>query len=159
MATTSIHTAIEFGDEEFIEQFVAKVTHIDGEESGRTPLMSAALKGRADLVRRFLALGADPNRTDSSGATALHYAMTNPSIEVVTALLEAGADPNVQETAHGKTPLWDAVFRARRLPDVVAAMMKHGGDPNIANRAGVTPLGLADGFASHLLPILRGDSV
>ncbi|MCW3099338.1 MAG: ankyrin repeat protein [Chthonomonadaceae bacterium] len=43
---------------------------------GTTPLMSATVLQRADLVRKMLAMGADVNARDAKGKTALYYAQT-----------------------------------------------------------------------------------
>jgi cytohesin len=58
----------------------------------RTPLHHAAAKNRPDMVLLLLALGADPNATDATGATPLTTAaQDNAEPAIVTALLEAGA--------------------------------------------------------------------
>lgn len=69
--------------------------------NGETALMLAAIQGKEPLVRRLLALGAQPR---SSGWTALHYAATGGHQGIVKLLLEAGA-PVDPRTAGGVTPL------------------------------------------------------
>jgi ankyrin repeat protein len=63
-----------------------------------TPLMHACRLNHPDIVRLFLAAGADVNLHDEShiGDTALHEAVVGGGIEVVKLLLEAGADPQIQ---------------------------------------------------------------
>jgi hypothetical protein len=61
---------------------------------GATPLMAAALYGDAALVRRLLAVGADPNAADMFGVTPLMWAL--PDVGKMQALLDAGADVNAR---------------------------------------------------------------
>jgi len=68
----------------------------------------AALKGKAEALRRMLALGVEPTtvsaQTQSHG-TALHHAVWSGSLDAVKVLVEAGADFNRRDTAHNATPL------------------------------------------------------
>jgi ankyrin repeat protein len=58
----------------------------------RTPLHHAAARNRGSIVRLLLALGADPNATDASGATTLTTAsQENADAAIVDDLLAAGA--------------------------------------------------------------------
>ena len=58
-----------------------------------TPLMFAAIDGRADVARLLLARGADPNRVDSADNSALCAAMYSPrsNVETVQVLVQGGA--------------------------------------------------------------------
>jgi ankyrin repeat protein len=69
---------------------------------GTTPLMVAALRGDAGMVRRLLASGANPNAANDAGATALMWAVT--SVAVTRVLVDAGADINAR-SADARTPL------------------------------------------------------
>jgi hypothetical protein len=68
----------------------------------------AALKGKAEALRRMLALGMEPTtvsaQTQSHG-TALHHAVWSGSLDAVKILVEAGADLNRRDTAYDATPL------------------------------------------------------
>jgi ankyrin repeat protein/Flp pilus assembly protein TadD len=64
------------------------------DEQGRTTLMLAAGKGRADLIPGIVAAGVDVNARDKDGDASLYYAATNGSLEAVDALLRAGANVN-----------------------------------------------------------------
>jgi ankyrin repeat protein len=58
----------------------------------RTPLHHAAAKNRPGMVRLLLALGADPNATDATGATPLTTAaQESAEASIVSTLLAAGA--------------------------------------------------------------------
>src|SRR4051794_7325728 len=60
---------------------------------GVTPLMQAAMAGRADLVQRLLRAGADVNAAADNGFTPLHDAAVADHPQVVQLLLAAGASP------------------------------------------------------------------
>ncbi|UII55057.1 ankyrin repeat domain-containing protein [Cytobacillus spongiae] len=77
----------------------------DTDHEGNTPLISAVLNGRENIVE-FLVKN-DPTRIDSRnhyGDTALIVAANYGYKEIVQFLLKAGADPSIQ-TKEGKTAL------------------------------------------------------
>lgn len=77
-------------------------------ETGRTPLLAAALKRRALFARYLLAHGADADvRLLKGGRSALHIAVSAGDGGLVSALLAGGANPNAADDA-GATPLQDA---------------------------------------------------
>lgn len=70
--------------------------------AGETPLMMAALRGRAEWARRLLARGAAVHRP---GWAPVHYAASGPEGEpVLRLLLDAGAPVNAR-SPNGTTPL------------------------------------------------------
>lgn len=82
--------------------------------AGDTALHIAAAAHAPDVVRRLLALGADPAARNRRGATPLHYA--------------ADARPGVSG--------WDAAAQA----DTIACLTAAIGNPDLPDRSGVTPL-------------------
>uniref|UniRef100_A0A0G4H8T1 Uncharacterized protein n=1 Tax=Chromera velia CCMP2878 TaxID=1169474 RepID=A0A0G4H8T1_9ALVE len=72
----------------------------------RTTLHKAALKGSHEVVKVFLAGGADVHCRDAVLASPLHCAVLSPhdSVKISEALIAAGADINGQDK-HGRTPL------------------------------------------------------
>ena len=60
-------------------------------DSARTPLMLAAAKGEAEMVKILLEKGADANISDTSGKTALELAEETGHTEIVHLLLDVGA--------------------------------------------------------------------
>lgn len=62
-------------------------------EGQTTPLIHAAMLGRAPMVRDLLARGADVTMVDLMGRAALHAAAREGHAEIARMLLEAGADP------------------------------------------------------------------
>ena len=114
----------------------------------RSPLHYAAAEGQAAVVRRFLAAGVDPNRSDRADWTPLHFAAQANSAESVAALIEAGAEVDPRDE-HGNTPLFRAVFNSRGEGDVIVLLRAHGADPHAVNRHGVSPLALARKIANY----------
>lgn len=76
-------------------------------EEGQTVLYLAAARDDAELAKRLLKLGADPNKADDRGSLPLAEAVLsiNSDLEVVKLLVEAGADVNGVEEENGATPL------------------------------------------------------
>lgn len=104
---------------------------------GGTPLMTAALFGRANLAKRLLAAGADVNARNDSGWTALKIAVLRRKQEIIKVLLGAGADTTVKDE-RGNSLLIDAAT----LGDI--ALVNHfaaaGVDINAGNKDGWTAL-------------------
>ena len=57
-------------------------------------LVTAAYEGEFDNVRRFLAIGADPNQRNEDGETAVIVAAEFGFTPTIELLLDAGADVN-----------------------------------------------------------------
>ena len=67
-----------------------------------------ALNGRAEAVRRMVAVGVDVNRPSRdlySHGTPLHHAVCSGNLEAVKVLVDAGTDVNVKDRAWKGTPL------------------------------------------------------
>lgn len=76
----------------------------------------AALNGKAEALRRMLALGVDLNGPSAdlyAHATALHHAVGSGSLEAVQVLVEAGAGLGIRDSAWGATPLEWAEYYLR----------------------------------------------
>ncbi len=118
--------------------------------AGHTALHVAAAAWRPDLMRRLIALGADPAARNRRGATPLHAAADgdpagprfDPAAQAaaIALLVAAGADPNAAD-GNGATPLHKAV-RAR-CAAAVEALLQAGADPARLTKAGTTTARLA----------------
>ncbi|OJJ98985.1 hypothetical protein ASPACDRAFT_61660 [Aspergillus aculeatus ATCC 16872] len=106
-----------------------------------TPLLQAIAGGDYSLVRRFLALGADPDvSTYNHKETALTLAINRScGEEVVRMLLESGADVNAARDE--TTPLMCAANK--KQDETVRMLLDRKADVNATNSAGRTALGLA----------------
>ena len=62
---------------------------------GETSLHTACIKGNLEMVKDYLALGANANTQDHSGLTPLHEACQRGFLDIVKVLLDARALPSV----------------------------------------------------------------
>lgn len=130
---------------------------------GATPFLFAADRGDVPLMRLLLQLGADPLLPNAEGTTPLLAAAgvgTNEpqeeageeseAVEAVKLLLDLGADVNTVDK-NGDTAMHGAAYNISPL--VVKLLADRGADPQIwskPNKAGGTPLFIAEGYISRL---------
>ena len=109
----------------------------------RTPLHSASLYGRLDIVRFLLDHGATANAEDTFGRTPLHlvakgeYNLEQDRVRIAQLLLDRGADVNAK-TEYGATPLHLASYLGRI--DIARVLLDRGAAANSKGRKGRTPL-------------------
>ncbi len=130
---------------------------------GATPFLLAADRGDVALMRLLLQLGADPLVGNAQGTTPLLAAAgvgTNEpqeeageeseAVEAVRMLLDLGADVNTVDS-NGDTAMHGAAYNISPL--VVKLLAERGADPAVwsrPNKAGGTPLFIAEGYISRL---------
>ena len=130
---------------------------------GATPFLFAADRGDVPLMRLLLELGADPLLPNFNNTTPLLAAAgvgTNEpqeeageeseAVEAVKLLLDLGADINTADK-NGDTAMHGAAYNISPL--VVKLLAERGADPQIwknPNKAGGTPLFIAEGYISRL---------
>ena len=107
--------------------------------TGRTMLSWASQKGDNTTVVELLDCGADPNRTDSSGASCLHYAVLGDSGSCVRLLLASKAESEVKDQ-DGWTPLAHA---AMRISGVFEVLLEFGADMEAQDHYGQRPILIA----------------
>jgi len=102
-----------------------------------SPLMLAALRGHTGLVKKFIARGADVNKT---GWTPLHYAATSGHLEIMRILLDNHAYIDA-ESPNGTTPLMMAAHYGTAA--AVKLLLEEGADPKLKNQLGLTAIDFA----------------
>jgi len=151
-----IHDAATSGDLEKVKVLLKDNPDLvfSKDESGRTPLHAAAVKGRKDVVGLLLANKADVNAKDSNGSTPLHAAAFKGYKEVAKLLLANGGDVSAKDKL-GSTPLHSAAYEGYDLDfkgnsvslaagsspeDVVKVLLASHADVNAKDNNGDTPL-------------------
>lgn len=76
-----------------------------------TPLISAVLNKRIDLVESLLQEGVDIDQRDDKGYTALMYSYMYFMPKIMQLLLDYGANPNIGSGISGQTLLEIAILR------------------------------------------------
>ena len=100
-------------------------------------LISAAVQGNLEEVKRLLTQGAEINGTGRAGHTALIVASAQGHTAVVQYLLERGANIN----ARGKNDATALIAAARRWhEEIVQLLLDHGADVHARTRFHVTAL-------------------
>ncbi|MFH1815058.1 MAG: ankyrin repeat domain-containing protein [Pseudomonadota bacterium] len=97
-------------------------------EHGLTPLMRAALSGRADLVDELLALGVAVDRRNGDGNNALWLACVSGQAGIVRALVAAGIHVDNRNDT-GATALMYTASSGKH--DMLALLLECGADPMI----------------------------
>lgn len=139
--------AIDKGNDAMVDLLLEHGAPPDGDCGGfnfsTTPIGMAVSRGRVDLVRRFLAAGANANAGGLPGV--LCRAAMRGNVEITAALLDAGADIDARNHPGGCFGILagaTAITWAARLghEEVVALLVSRGADLSIATADGVTPL-------------------
>jgi peptide-methionine (S)-S-oxide reductase len=88
----------------------------------------AALKGKAEALRRVIPLGVDVNGVSQdlySHASALHHAVHSGSLEAVKVLVAAGAHLHARDTVYQGTPLeWAEYSAGKPAYDEIAVFLR-----------------------------------
>lgn len=109
-----------------------------GDKYGKTPLMIACKNRSLEVVKKLLAMGANPNTKRSFGFTALHESTLVGDIDIATILVENGADANAKALMD-ITPLHNAAsFGNVKLLEILVE--KGGADVNAKTLKGQTAL-------------------
>lgn len=120
---------------------VASGVPVDGtNHDGDTPLLIAVRKGREQIARVLLELGANVNHQNRARRTALHEAAAQGSLSLVRLCLTYRARLEVQDV-NGNTPLHLAAGRTHA--EVSEFLIRAGARPDTVNRTGQTAFAVA----------------
>jgi ankyrin repeat protein len=129
---------------EMVEKVDSGELIVEKVDSGE--LIDRANGGELEVVRRLLEVRADVNGSTAGGATALHRAAYHDHLAVAEALVAAGANLEMKDHSFGSTPLHAAAVG--RAASVAEFLVASGADWRSQNKAGRTPLDLAEEQAS-----------
>lgn len=140
---TALMDAVQKNDLAGVQRLIAQGANVDEKtRNGDAPLVIAAYKGYADIVRALLAAGADIRAVDPGmKATALHAAAYAGRTEAAKVLIEYGIDIDAQGPYNGYTALHDAVWQNNI--DTARVIIDGGADLTIRSNEGQTPLDFA----------------
>jgi peptide-methionine (S)-S-oxide reductase len=133
-APVTLTTALCVGRWDDVERLARNATLAEMQDA----FVMAALQGRADALRRMLALGVDATTISArnfSHGTALHHAVWSGCLEAVNVLVEAGADLTRRDMIYDGTPLGWAIYaerenaksRGKQYAEIAAYLREHGG--------------------------------
>ncbi len=93
-----IHASVITDNVDVLKQHIAAGTNINEKDpfGGSSPLISAALFGKTDMVKLLLEAGADINFQNNDKSTALHTAAFFCRPEIVKMLLNKSADKTIK---------------------------------------------------------------
>jgi len=129
----TIFDAAEENEVEIIQELIENKVNINGtDEQGNTALHFSVMKGRLEVTRKLLELGAKVDIKNEDGETPLHLAMKleEGDTKISTILLEKGASPNVKDEL-GNTALHYAAQNGNLK--LLKILFEHEGDINATN--------------------------
>ncbi len=141
---TALMYACKAGDRASVNLLLTHGSEVNANSiNGWTPIMLAAVKGHDDIIEMLLQRGADPNSADIYGWTPLMRSVERNRPKSVRALLTSQATVVNARNEHGATALHYAV--ARGDVDMARWLVERGADMSAEDRAGRTPLDMANG--------------
>lgn len=123
-----LHKAVRLGYLEAVKQLVKEGFNLNTEdELGLTPLLTAVIWGRCDIVEILLRHRVYTTVFTSDGKTALHIAIDRSRLDIISVLLRGGALTSINN-AQGFTALYYAVRQGRGNGEakVVRALLNGG---------------------------------
>jgi hypothetical protein len=103
--------------------------HQLSEDRSYSPLMDAALSGSIELVKLFLAKGADPDIRSKDGQTALIVAVGRNDAATARLLLDYGADPDIEDKLGLSARKYAVLFKMPALAALFDGSRPASGSP------------------------------
>ncbi|XEV04565.1 hypothetical protein FSHL1_009852 [Fusarium sambucinum] len=128
------------------DDIVARLLNVSREaidkrnKDGRTPLISAALRGNEQIAAYLLENGANPNLAAGDGINALQFAVLSGEVAIVQMLIDAKVDVNAV-TDNGNDAL--RLAASAGYDDIVRLLLPHETDIDEMNKKGMTPFHMA----------------
>ena len=132
-----LHEAID--SPECVRILLARGADVESFKHGDwTPLMTAATRGRLDVVDQLLDAGANVAHANRDGWNSLHLACREGHLSVVERLVSVSPETVHVSTRNGTTALTTAALHGH--VDIVRLLLKCGASPTAADFSGCTPL-------------------
>ncbi len=145
-AVSEDHTGI-------VRMLLAAGAAVDEPGGSLTPVGTAILYDKTEILRLLLERGVDPNCADDEGDTPLHAAARAGGADLVRTFLASGADVSLQDD-EGRTAL--ALAASQGHVDVTRLLLDAGADPNVRDEEGLTALNHAlDAESRELIALLE----
>ncbi|HUV37302.1 MAG TPA: ankyrin repeat domain-containing protein [Patescibacteria group bacterium] len=140
--SVDVHQAAQSGDIERLEELIGKdPALVDArDEEGHTPLHSAAMSGRMNIVLFLLENGASADARNTANQSPLLYAAYTGHADIVDTLIAHGAQIEYRDT-RGYAPIHFAAREGRRA--VVELLVSKGAAFDERGYQGKTPLHFA----------------
>jgi ankyrin repeat protein len=155
LCETPLHIAARLGHGDIAALLLAHGANPDADdESGNTPVTTAASNGRVEVMKVLLARRVDVNRRGRNSRSPLVAAVSglgvetdlDQRLEVARILIAAGADVNAREPSSGLTPLDYAAGLGTTLCEpMIQLLLAHGADVRAVAMQGVPLLAAAAG--------------
>lgn len=110
-----------------------------GDQDGRTPLMSAIYNGNQKLAEVLIESGAKLEQKDDYGKNVLHYSTQQSNLSLVKWLLHEKKLYIDELDYRGQTPLHNAVI-LNQSPEVISLLLEEGADILKADFDQITPI-------------------
>jgi ankyrin repeat protein len=136
----AVHAAVASGDFADVRELIELGANVDESKSSddaTTPLLVAAAKGHADVVKLLLKHGANLYAKDDCDNNPLHVACSKGHVAVVGRLIKSDVDLSLK-AGNGATALHLAARKGH--DDVVALLLDNDCDIECTDAKGATPL-------------------